>query len=195
VQQPALVAFTFNPTTIGGGGNSTGAITLNGPAPSGTSVALSRSNTTAADFPATVTVQPNATQAAFTATGKMFTGADRNVTVTASYLGGARTATLTVRGTKGKEKEKEEEKLAKEKEEEKSKEKEKEGKEKEEEKVTKEKESDFLTSGGSRVEGPGTGEESGPDSVEDGPAPGRPFVRPDERAVTGQRALDQPPAE
>jgi hypothetical protein len=99
VQSPVPVGFTFSPQTIDGGDTSTGTITLNGPAPSGTSVALSPTSNAAAIFPGSVSVQSNATRASFTATGRTFIGLPRSVTVTASYSsGGSRSASLTVLG-------------------------------------------------------------------------------------------------
>jgi hypothetical protein len=109
VQSPVPADFTFTPPRIGGGKSSTGTVKLNGPAPGGTSITLSSgSNTITANFPTTVSVQANATQVTFQATGKTFTGADRSVAITASYLGGTRPATLTVEGGKSKEKDKDE---------------------------------------------------------------------------------------
>jgi hypothetical protein len=185
VQPPTPSGFSFSPTTITGGQASTGTITLSGPAPSGTSIALSGSNATTANFPASVTVPANATQVTFTATGQSFTGTtNRSVTVTASYLGGTVSATLTVQPTKSKEKDKDKEK----------------------EKETKEiaavkdiaiaKEIENPIAGRVDVEGPETEEEgSEPGGTGEGPASGRPFVQPAERAATGQQALDQPPEE
>lgn len=100
VQPPAPSAFTLSPSPINAGQTSTGTITLSGPAPSGTQVALSGSNTNTADFPATIPVPANNTQVAFNATGKTFTDTDRSVTITASYLGVQRQSpSLTVRRT------------------------------------------------------------------------------------------------
>jgi hypothetical protein len=165
VQSLALVSFTFSPQQIGGGETSLGAIALSGPAPAGTSVALSRSNAVTADFPATVTVPAGATKITFTATGRVFIGVNRSVTVTATYLGTARTATLTVFG---------------------------EPKDKEAEKVlVKEKEDEFLISRTPEAWQPvAADEEAGGAEERD---PGRAFVRPAERAAPGRRVLDQPP--
>ena len=168
VQPPAPVGFAFSPQLIGDD-TSTGRITLNGPAPGGTSVALRGLNTTTANFSAIEAVQPNATQVTFAATGQFFTGANRSVIIAASYLRGTRQAILTVEGAK----EKEGEKLS-----------------------LKEKEDEFLISGRSGIEGAGTDEESGESGgAAEGPTPRRSFGRPAERPVPGQQALDQPPAE
>jgi hypothetical protein len=184
VLAPGLTGFTFDPSLIDGGATSTGRITLNGPAPSGTSVTLSPTDNTAATFPASVSVSFNATQIIFTATGRTFTGTtNRSVTVTASYLGGTLSATLTVRPTKSKEKEKE-------------------TKEKETEKVTSlekvasiEKSPETPLTGRSGIEGPGTAEGEPAGTDEESGALGRAFVQPNERPVAGQQALDQPPTE
>jgi hypothetical protein len=166
VQSPVLSGFTFSPQRIGGGQSSTGTISLNGRAPGGTSVALSPSNATTANIPQTVPVPPDATQASFTATGRTFTGADRSVTVTASYLGGSRSANLTVAGVKSKDKDKDKEEV------------------------------DFasfemLTAEGPRSTGGpfATDEESTGDDTEEAPASGRPFIQREELPrVSGPRA-------
>lgn len=177
VVPPAMTGFAFAPTPIEGGRSSTGTVTLNGPAPSGTSVTLTIPTTnTAANFPTTnVPVQAGATQATFTATGRTFTGANRSVTVTATYLGGTRQATLTVEGQKEKEekefvKEKEDKEFLKDKE--------------FGEKVFRENPDDppiFERS----VERPSS-------AVESAEATGRSFIRPEERPEVGRSALDAP---
>ena len=99
VRPPVLSEFTFSDQTIGGGEQSTGTIRLSGPAPGGTFVSLSPTSNAAAIFPASLSVQPNATLVSFAATGRTFIGISRSVTVTASYLGGSRNAPpLTVLG-------------------------------------------------------------------------------------------------
>ena len=158
VQSPVPTGFAFSPQRIAGNQASTGTITLSGPAPGGTSIALSASNSTTANIPLSAAVQPDATQVGFTATGKAFTGADRSVTVTASYLGGSRSADLTVAGGKSKEKD------------------------------TKEKdEVDFASFEMLTAEGPrstagtaATDEEGMIDDTEEAPAAGRPFIRGEE---------------
>jgi hypothetical protein len=187
VEPPAMTGFTFVPPSIGGGQTSTGRITLNGRTPPNTSFALSGSNSTTASFPTTpVTVTPDVTELTFTATGRIFTGADRSVTVTASYLGGTRPATLTVEGAKEKE-DKEEFKDKEDKEEFKDKEflKDKELEDKEIRENFEE--STFRRSG---AEGPAPVEEgsggSGPERS------GRTFIRPEARPEVGRRALDRP---
>jgi hypothetical protein len=185
VQPPALSGFSFSPTSISGGSTSTGTITLNGPAPSGTAVTLARSNTTTANVPASVSVPVNATQVTFSATGQDFFGSNRSVTVTATYLGGTRTATLTVFGEEKPKEDKEE----------------KDTKEGPKELAIAKEIEDFSISR-SAVQGtrttesqpPADAEEEASGDAEDG-GTGRAFVRPAERAAPGQRALDQPPAD
>jgi hypothetical protein len=110
VQQPSIQTFTFSPSTIppsepGQGGSSKGTITLNGSAPSGTSVklegldptivALSPGVGTEIPFPA------DKTSVDFQVVAKSFQGS-RELEVTASYLGLSKRAEpkLTVGGTK-----------------------------------------------------------------------------------------------
>jgi hypothetical protein len=176
VLAPGITGFAFDTSPINGGASTTGRVTLNGPAPSGTFVDLSPTSNSAATFPGRVTVQPNATQATFTATGQSFTSTtNRSVTVTSSYsLGGALAATLTVRPTKSKEKEKEKEF---------EKPKDDDGK-----LIPKE---DTPLIGRFGPEGPETAEAKLAGKDEEGPAPGRPFVQPAERTVPGQQTLDQ----
>jgi len=135
---------------------------------------------TAANFPTTtVPVQAGDTQTTFTATGRTFTGANRSVTITASYLGTTRQATLTVEGQKEKEekefvKEKEDKEFLKDKE--------------FGEKAIREGPDDppiFERS----VERPSSA--ANPAEVEE-EAVGRPFIRPEERPEVGRSALDAP---
>jgi hypothetical protein len=93
---PALSSLTLNPTSVTGGNSAQGTVTLTAAAPlTGTSVALSSSNTTVVSPPSFVTVPAGATSASFT----MFTSsvtASTAVTISASSGGTTRTATLTV---------------------------------------------------------------------------------------------------
>jgi len=163
VQPPTPSTLTFNPTTIGAGENSIGTITLTGPAPSGTSITLTRSNTITANVPASVSVPVNATQVTFAATGQFFTSTtSRSVTVTASYHGGSRQANLTVLGEVLEPKD-------------------------ETDFATFE----TLTAEGP-VETRGTaatGEEGTEQDTEEAPAPGRPFIQREELPQTGERAI------
>jgi hypothetical protein len=96
VDAPTLSALTLSPTTVRGGfANSTGTVTLSGPAPTGgSSVSLSSNNTSAATVPASVTVAARATTATFTVTSHTVTSTT-SVTITGSY-GALKTATLSV---------------------------------------------------------------------------------------------------
>jgi len=92
----SLVSISVNPTTISGGGTSQGTVILSNPAPSGGAlVTLSSSNTSAAAVPASVTVPAGAVSATFSVTTKTVT-ASTVVTLTGTYLGISKTASLTV---------------------------------------------------------------------------------------------------
>lgn len=95
--QPAFVsALGLFPTIIGGGGTSTGTVTLSGPAgPSGNVVTLTSSNTAVATVPSTVTVAAGKTSATFTVTGLDGPGSQTS-TITATGGGQTATATITV---------------------------------------------------------------------------------------------------
>jgi len=93
---PVFTSLTLNPIAVSGGSTSTGTVTLSGPAPTGGSVvSLSSSNTLAAVVPATVTVPAGNASATFTIT-TLPVSASNSVTISASYGGGTRSATLTV---------------------------------------------------------------------------------------------------
>jgi uncharacterized protein (TIGR03437 family) len=95
-----LVSVTISPTTATGGGTATGTVTLSGPAPAeGLLIALQSSNP-AAKVPASVTVSAGETSATFTVTTQAVSAA-QNVTITASYAGVSKTATLTVNPAQG----------------------------------------------------------------------------------------------
>ena len=95
VNQPIVSSVTLNPTSVPGGGTSTGTVTLTGPAPGGGAVVtLSSSNTSAAQVPASVTVPANAITAAFTITTSAV-GSNTTVTISGTY-GATQTASLTV---------------------------------------------------------------------------------------------------
>ena len=92
---PSVQSVTLSPGTVTGGANSTGTVTLSGPAPAGGAVVqLASNNTTAATVPGTVTVAANATTATFTASTKAV-AAVTPVTITAT-LNGSANGTLTV---------------------------------------------------------------------------------------------------
>jgi len=92
-----LSSLSLNPTSVTGGvQSSTGTVTLSGAAPAGGAVvALSSSNTGAAQTPASVTVAAGTTSATFTVTTNAVP-ASTSVTIAASYAGTTRTALLTV---------------------------------------------------------------------------------------------------
>jgi Domain of unknown function (DUF4082)/Bacterial Ig domain len=98
VTPPVSSSVTLNPTSVPGGANSTGTVTLNGPAPAGGAlVTLSSNNTAAAQVPASVTVAANATTATF-AVSTSVVSANTTATISATY-GATKTATLTVVGS------------------------------------------------------------------------------------------------
>ena len=91
---PTLSSVGLNPTSVTGGSPSTGTITLSGPAASGASVYLS-SSASAATVPASVTVAAGASSANFTVNTTSVT-TSTVVTITGSYGGASKTASLTV---------------------------------------------------------------------------------------------------
>ena len=94
VNSPALSTITLNPTSVTGGGSSTGTATLTGPAPAGGAVITLSSDNAAAAVPANVTVPAGATSRTFT----VITDAV-SATVSAGISGaynGSKSATLTV---------------------------------------------------------------------------------------------------
>jgi len=96
VNPPVLSTLTRTPTSVVGGNNSTGTVTLTGKAPAGGAVVtLSSSNTAAAVVPASVTVAAGATSATFTITTNGV-ATSTSSTITAVYGGVTRTTTLTV---------------------------------------------------------------------------------------------------
>ena len=90
-----LTGVSMNPTSVTGGGSSTGTVTLSAPAPSTGAVVSLASNAGVIHVPASVTVPANATSATFTATTDSVTAATTG-TITASYAGVDKTTTLTV---------------------------------------------------------------------------------------------------
>ncbi|WP_157046190.1 Ig-like domain-containing protein [Geotalea uraniireducens] len=91
----ALSSLSLNPSSVAGGATSRGTVGLSGPAPSGgVSVSLS-DNSSAAGVPASVTIPSGSTSAIFTITTTPVAGSTP-VTISASYGGVTRTATLTV---------------------------------------------------------------------------------------------------
>jgi hypothetical protein len=95
VNAPTLSSIARNPTSVVGGNNSTGTVTLNGAAPAGGAVVtLSSSNTSAAQVPASVTIPAGSTSATFTITTSGV-ASSTSVTISGTY-GVTRTTTLTV---------------------------------------------------------------------------------------------------
>lgn len=93
---PVLVSLAVAPSSVTGGVNATGIVTLDSPAPSGGAVvSLGTSNSAAATVPASVTVAAGASSATFTVTSKPVAGT-ATALISASYRGVARTASLTV---------------------------------------------------------------------------------------------------
>jgi hypothetical protein len=91
-----ISSLSLSPTSVLGGGSSTGTVTLNNNAPTGGAVVgLTSSNGSAATVPSNVTVPAGQRTATFPVTTSPV-GASTSVTITATYSGGSRTATLTV---------------------------------------------------------------------------------------------------
>jgi hypothetical protein len=93
---PTLQSVTVSPSSVAGGSNTSGVVTLSGGAPQGgATVSLSSSNPAVASVPASVTVGSGTTAGGFTvATTSVST--NTSVTITATYAGVSHTATATV---------------------------------------------------------------------------------------------------
>jgi len=92
----SLSAFSLDPSTVTGGGSSTGTVTLTAPAPSDrVVVSLSSSNTGVANVPSSVTVPGGSTTATFPVTTNPV-DTSTAVTISGSYGGDTQAATLTV---------------------------------------------------------------------------------------------------
>lgn len=95
VNAASLSSINLSPSSVVGGNNATGTLTLNGAAPAGGSaVTLQSNNTTAAHVPASVTIPGGKTSTTFTITTSGI-AASTSVTLTA-VRGNTRTTTLTV---------------------------------------------------------------------------------------------------
>jgi len=95
----SLSSLSLNPTSVTGGNSSTGTVTLSGPAPAGgAQIALSSSNMAVTSGPASVMVAAGATSASFTVSTSAV-GASTLVTISASYSGITRAASLTLAPT------------------------------------------------------------------------------------------------
>jgi hypothetical protein len=99
VKPPVLSSLALNPTTVAGGSSSTGTVSLNGAAPfGGIVVTLSSSRPTRASVPATVTVAAGTSSATFTV--NTTAGAKTSLTISGSYGGVTKKATLTIQRKK-----------------------------------------------------------------------------------------------
>jgi hypothetical protein len=91
-----VASLSISPSSLTGGASATGAVTLSGAAPAGGAVvSIANSDTATASAPATVTVPAGATSASF-AVSTRNVSAVKTVTLTATYGGVSRTASLTV---------------------------------------------------------------------------------------------------
>ena len=95
VNAATLSSIARSPTSVVGGNNSTGTVTLNGAAPAGGAVVtLQSSNVPVAQVPASVTIPAGSTSASFTITTSGV-ASSTSVTITGNYRN-TRTTTLTV---------------------------------------------------------------------------------------------------
>jgi hypothetical protein len=93
---PTLQSVTVSPSSVAGGFNTSGFVTLSAGAPqAGAAVTLSSSNPALAGVPARVTIGSGATAVGFTVT-TAHVSTTTSVTVTATYAGVSRTATVTI---------------------------------------------------------------------------------------------------
>jgi len=96
VVPPSIQSLSISPSTVRGGSNATGIVTLNAPAPPGGAVVpLRSSNSTVATVPASVTIPAGQTTAQFTVRTTRPSSSSVSVTITATY-NGSRSAQLTV---------------------------------------------------------------------------------------------------
>jgi len=95
---PTLVSLSLNPSSVVGApllGNSTGTVTLSGPAPAGGAVVTLTDNSSACNRPSSVTIPAGATSASFTVTTTIVLIATQ-CTVTGTYQGTSRSAVLNI---------------------------------------------------------------------------------------------------
>jgi hypothetical protein len=96
LKPPVFSSFTLNPTSVVGGSSSQGTVTLSGKAPlGGIVVNLASSKTSRATVPGSVTIPAGASSANFIVTTTA--GGKTSATITASYAGVVKKATLTIR--------------------------------------------------------------------------------------------------
>jgi hypothetical protein len=92
-----LSSLSVNPSVIPNAGTATGTVTLSGSAPTGgVSVALASSNTAAATVPASIVIPAGSSSASFGITAKLV-NMRTTVTISASYAGTTKTASLTIK--------------------------------------------------------------------------------------------------
>jgi len=92
---PTVSSLTLDPANVFGGQSSTGTVTLTGSAPAGGAQVFLSSNNGAARVPSSVIVPEGATSASFTV-NTSFVLVSTSATISASYNGTTRTATLGV---------------------------------------------------------------------------------------------------
>ena len=92
-----LASLTLSPTSVSGGNNSQGTVTLTANATANTTVTLSSSNSGVASVPSSVTVAAGSKSATFTVRTNRVSN-NTSVTISASQGGVTKTATLTVTG-------------------------------------------------------------------------------------------------
>ncbi|HKA34367.1 MAG TPA: hypothetical protein VKH64_14190 [Candidatus Binatia bacterium] len=96
LKPPVFSSLTLNPTSVVGGNSSQGTVTLSGKAPlGGVVVNLVSSKTSRASVPSSVTVPAGASSANFSVTTTA--GGKTSATITASYAGVVKKATLAIR--------------------------------------------------------------------------------------------------
>jgi hypothetical protein len=91
----ALATLTLKRASVRGGARNSGMVGLNGPAPGGVMVALASSNPALVSVPAHVLVAPGGTSGIFLMTTRL-PGKTTPVTVSASYAGVTKAATITI---------------------------------------------------------------------------------------------------
>ena len=94
-QSTTLTALTVSPTSVTGGGSSTGTVSLSAPAPAGGAVVALSDNSATTSVPASVTVGAGATSRTFTVTTSAVSS-QTAVTISGSFAGVTRNAILTV---------------------------------------------------------------------------------------------------
>lgn len=92
---PQLIGLTISPDSVSAGGSVTGTVTISGAAPP-TGIAISLQTDAAIALPASVMIAAGQTSATFSVATQAVASV-QNATITASYNGVSRTATLTVR--------------------------------------------------------------------------------------------------